>query len=155
MPAFAIAGIGLLGGGVGTRRTPSGRRLWSRAAGFERLLATPSAEERFDYAARQDLFIAYIPYAVALGVAETWAAKYRTATGLEPPVPDWYPTSRDSSPATLYSSSGGLAGFDAAVSASISAYNASQSSSSSSGGSSFSSGGGSWGGGGGGGGGTW
>ena len=153
--AFATAGIGLLGSGVGTRRTPSGRQLWSRAAGFERLLATPSAEDRFDYAARQDLFISYIPYAVALGVAEAWAGKYRTATGSEPPVPDWYPTSRDSSPATLYSSSGGLVGFDAAVSASISAYNASQSSSSSSGGSSFSSSGGSWGGGGGGGGGTW
>lgn len=153
--AFAIAGIGLLAGGVGTRRTPSGRRLWSHAAGFERLLATPSAEDRFDYAAHRDLFIAYIPYAVALGAAEAWAAKYRTATGTEPPIPDWYPASRDSSPATLYSSSGGFTSFDSAVSASISAYTAAQSSSSSSGGSSFSSSGGSWGGGGGGGGGTW
>ncbi|MFZ1175718.1 MAG: DUF2207 domain-containing protein, partial [Mycobacterium sp.] len=153
--AFAIAGIGLLAGGVGTRRTPSGRRIWSRAAGFERLLATPSAEDRFDYAARQDLFISYIPYAVAFGVAETWAAKYRAATGSEPPIPTWYPVSLSSGPATLYSSSGGFASFDSAVSASISAYNASQSSSSGSGGSSFSSSGGSWGGGGGGGGGTW
>ncbi len=153
--AFAIGGIGLLAGGVGTRRTPSGRRLWSRAAGFERLLATPSAEDRFDYAAHRELFIAYIPYAVAFGAAEAWAAKYRTATGTEPPIPAWYPASRDSSPATLYSSPGGFASFDSAVSASISAYTASQSSSSSSGGSSFSSSGGSWGGGGGGGGGTW
>jgi uncharacterized membrane protein YgcG len=153
--AFAIAGIGMLGGGVGTRRTPSGRRLWSRAAGFERLLSTPSSEDRFDYAARRDLFISYIPYAVAFGVADAWAAKYRTATGSEPPMPTWYPVSRDTSPATLYSSSGGFSGFDAAVAASISAYNAAQSSSSGSGGSSFSSGGGSWGGGGGGGGGTW
>jgi len=154
--AFAIAGIGLLAGGVGTRRTPSGRRMWSRAAGFQRLLATPSAEDRFDYSARRDLFISYIPYAVAFGAAEAWAAKYRAATGSEPPIPDWYPVSRDTSPATLYSSSGGFASFDSAVSASISAYNASQSSSSSSsGGSSFSSSGGSWGGGGGGGGGTW
>jgi uncharacterized membrane protein YgcG len=153
--AFAIAGIGLLAGGVGTRRTPSGRRLWSRAAGFERLLATPSAEDRFDYAARKDLFISYIPYAVAFDAAETWAAKYRTATGSEPPIPTWYPVSGSSSPATLYSSSGGFSSFDSAVSASISAYKSAQSSSSGSGGSSFSSSGGSWGGGGGGGGGTW
>jgi uncharacterized membrane protein YgcG len=153
--AFAIGGIGLLGSGVGTRRTLSGRRMWSRAAGFERLLATPSAEDRFDYAARKDLFISYIPYAVAFGVADTWAAKYRAATGSEPPIPTWYPVSRSSRPATLYSSSGGFDSFDSAVSASISAYNASQNSSSSSGGSSFSSSGGSWGGGGGGGGGTW
>lgn len=153
--AFAIGGIGLLAGGVGTRRTPSGRRLWSRAAGFERLLTTPSAEDRFDYAARKDLFISYIPYAVAFDAAEKWAAKYRTATGSEPPVPAWYPVSSGTRPATLYSSSGGFDSFDSAVSASISAYKSAQSSSSSSGGSSFSSGGGSWGGGGGGGGGTW
>ncbi|UXA07644.1 DUF2207 domain-containing protein [Mycobacterium sp. SMC-2] len=153
--AFAIGGIGLLASGVGTRRTPSGRRMWSRAAGFRRLLATPSAEDRFDYSAHRDLFVSYIPYAVAFGVAEAWAAKYRAATGSEPPIPDWYPASRDTSPAALYSSAGGFASFDSAVSASISAYNASQSSSSSSGGSSFSSSGGSWGGGGGGGGGTW
>ena len=152
--AFAIAGIGLLASGVGTRRTPSGRRMWSRAAGFQRLLTTPSAEDRFDYAARKDLFISYIPYAVAFDAAEQWAAKYRTATGSEPPVPTWYPISSDSRAATLYSSDG-FNSFDSAVSASISAYNAAQSSSSSSGGSSFSSSGGSWGGGGGGGGGTW
>ncbi len=153
--AFAIGGIGLLAGGVGTRRTPAGRRLWSRAAGFERLLTTPSAEDRFDYAARKDLFVSYIPYAVAFDAAEKWAAKYRTATGSEPPVPTWYPVASNSRAATLYSSAGGFDSFDSAVSASISAYNAAQSSSSSSGGSSFSSSGGSWGGGGGGGGGTW
>ncbi len=153
--AFAIGGIGLLAGGVGTRRTPSGRRLWSRAAGFERLLTTPSAEDRFDYAARKDLFISYIPYAVAFDAAEKWAAKYRTTTGSEPPIPAWYPVSSGTRPETLYSSSGGFDSFDSAVSASISAYKSAQSSSSSSGGSSFSSGGGSWGGGGGGGGGTW
>lgn len=152
--AFVIAGIGLLGVGVGTRRTPPGRRMWSRAAGFERLLSTPSSEDRFDFAARKDLFTAYIPYAAAFGVADRWAQKYRTATGTEPPNPGWYPVSSTQGPAALYSS-GGPGGFDAAVAASISAYRSAQSSSSGSGGSGFSSGGGSWGGGGGGGGGTW
>lgn len=152
--AFVIAGIGLLGTGVGTRRTPSGRELWSRAAGFERLLDTPSSADRFDFAARKDLFTAYIPYAAAFGVADRWAARYRTAVGAEPPTPVWYPARSSGGPATLYSSSG-FGGFDSAVAASISAYRSAQSSSSGSGGSSFSSGGGSWGGGGGGGGGTW
>jgi len=156
--AFTICGFGLLATGATTRRTPAGRELWSRAAGFRRLLATPSSEDRFDYAARQDLYIAYIPYAVAFGVADKWAAKYRAATNTEPPVPWWYPVPVGQS-AGLYSAgnfSDGLASFNSAVSSSISAYTASQSSSSSSsGGGGWSSGGGSWGGGGGGGGGTW
>lgn len=151
--AFAIGGIGLLATGVGTRRTGIGRKLWSRAAGFERLLSTPSSADRFDYAARSDLFVCYLPYAVAFGVADRWAAKYRTATGAEPPTPTWYPARPSDGPATLYSA-GGFGSFDAALAASISAYQSSQHSSGS-GGSSFSSSGGSWGGGGGGGGGTW
>ncbi len=151
---FAIAGRGLLATGVGTRRTESGRAVWSRAAGFERLLSTPSSEDRFDFSARKDLFTAYIPYAVAFGVADRWAAKYRTATGQEPPIPTWYPAHSSGGASKLYSS-GGFAGFNTALAASIGAYKSATSSSSGSGGSSFSSGGGSWGGGGGGGGGTW
>ncbi|TDH56482.1 DUF2207 domain-containing protein, partial [Mycobacterium eburneum] len=143
---FTIAGLGLWAKGVGTRRTAAGRQLWSRAGGFERLLATPSSEDRFDYAAREDLFIAYIPYAAAFGVADKWAAKYRTATGQEPPTPTWYPVTASDRSAG-WSSPGGLAAFGATVATSIAAYKAAQRSSSSSGGSSFSSGGGSWGGG--------
>ncbi len=149
---FAIAGVWLFATGAGTRRTAAGRRLWSRAGGFERLLSTPSSEDRFDFAARKDLFMAYIPYAVAFGVADTWAAKYRTATGQEPPEVPWYPGTRAGGAAGLYSGTA-LAGLGAAIATSISAYQASQSSSSSSGG--FSSGGGGFGGGGGSGGGSW
>lgn len=150
--AFAIAGFGLFATGVGIRRTPAGRQLWSRAGGFERLLSTPSSEDRFDFAARKDLFIAYIPYAVAFGVADKWAAKYRTATGHEPPEVPWYPVTGASGAAGLYSGAA-LAGLGAAIATSISAYQASQSSSSGSGG--FSGGGGGFGGGGGSGGGSW
>ncbi len=144
--------IGLFAKGVGTRRTEAGRQLWSRAGGFERLLATPSSEDRFDFAASKDLFISYIPYAVAFGVADRWAGKYRIATGQEPPVPMWY-----TGAAGLYSPDG-FTGLNSAVAASISAYmayQAAQASSSGSGGSSWSSSGGSWGGGGGSGGGSW
>jgi hypothetical protein len=144
--AFVLGGLGLMTKGVGTRRTSTGRVVWSQAGGFERLLSTPSAEDRFDYSARKDLFISYVPYAVAFGVADKWAKKYRTATGQEPPVPTWYPYGVGYG--SLYSSGGGFDSFERSVSASIGAYQASQRSSSSSGG-----GGGSFGGGGGGGGG--
>jgi hypothetical protein len=143
--AFVVGGAGLLLPGVGTRRTPSGRELWSRAGGFRRLLATPGAEDRFDFSARRDLYTAYIPYAVAFGCADRWAEKYAAATGTPPPSPAWYPvavgTGWDSGrPASF-------AGFESALASSISAYEASRSSSSG--------GGGGGGRGGGGGGGSW
>ena len=64
------------GAGVGTRRTAAGRRLWSEVGGFHRMLATDSAESRFDFSARKDLYTAYIPFAVAGGAAAMWEAKY-------------------------------------------------------------------------------
>jgi uncharacterized membrane protein len=107
------------------------------------LLSTPSAEDRFDFSARRDLYLAYIPYAVAFGCADAWAEKYAVATGTEPPVPGWYPVTAASG------WDGGRTsfnGFESALASSISAYEATQSSSSSGGGG----GGGSGGGGGGG-----
>ena len=67
--------------GVGTRRTEAGRELWSQAGGFHRMLATDSAETRFDFGARKDLYTAYVPFAVAAGAAALWAKKYETTTG--------------------------------------------------------------------------
>ncbi|WP_099251501.1 DUF2207 domain-containing protein, partial [Mycobacterium sp. shizuoka-1] len=126
--------------GVGSRRTPAGRELWSQAGGFYRMLSTDSAESRFDFAARKDLYTAYIPFAVAGGVAALWARKYQAATNQPPPDPDWY----DSSPGTTWHSAGGggasFDSFESALSSSIGAYTASQSSSSSSSGGGGSSG---------------
>ncbi|WP_131809896.1 DUF2207 domain-containing protein, partial [Mycolicibacterium elephantis] len=120
--------------GVGTRRTAAGRELWSRAGGFHRLLATDSAESRFDFAARRDLYTAYIPFAVAAGAAALWAKKYEAVMGEPAPQPDWYHSS--SSTGWGFSSSSGGGGdfdsFESALSSSIGAYTASQSSSSSS-----------------------
>ena len=79
--------------GVGTRRTPAGRQLWSQAGGFHRLLSTDSAETRFDFGARKDLYSAYVPFAVAAGAAALWAKKYRDTTGDVAPQPDWYNSS--------------------------------------------------------------
>lgn len=167
--AFALPALGVIRGGASTRRTEQARRLWSEAGGFKRMLSTPSSEQRFDFSARHDLYTAYIPWAVAFGVADKWAEKYRFETGEEPPMPtyiggssqdqqDWLESSSSTSVASAVEAS-----FAAAVGSAIGTYMASiapppsSSSSSSSSWSSSSSGGGfsGGGGGGGGGGGSW
>ncbi|HZN79258.1 MAG TPA: DUF2207 domain-containing protein [Mycobacterium sp.] len=154
--AFFLFSIRSWADGVGTRRTETGRELWSRAGGFHRMLATDSSETRFDFGARKDLYSAYVPFAVAAGVAALWAKKYETSTGTPAPQPDWY----NSSSATTWGCAGGSSGpsfdsFESALSSSIGAYTASQSSSSSSGGGGGGFSGGGGGGGGGGGSGSW
>jgi uncharacterized membrane protein YgcG len=120
--AFALGGLGLARRHPGIRRTVAGRELWSRCGGFERFLSTDSAQDRFDFAANKDLFVTYIPYAVAFGVADRWAAKYRLYTDTEPPTPDWYPT--DVSSAAWYADAGGFADLNTAISSSIGVYQA-------------------------------
>ena len=88
--AFAVFGVSLAAPGAGTRRTRTGRDLWSRAGGFKRILSTPSAQDRFDFSGRQELYTAYIPWAVAFGCADEWAEKYRTEMATEPPVPSYF-----------------------------------------------------------------
>jgi hypothetical protein len=153
--AFFLFSAPSWGQGVGSRRTPSGRELWSRAGGFHRMLTTDSAETRFDFGARKDLYTAYVPFAVAAGAAALWAKKYETTTGSPAPQPVWYDSSSPTSWGVVGSSGGSsFDSFESALSSSIGAYTASQSSSSggSSGGGGGSSGGGGSGGGGGGGG---
>ena len=142
--ALVVGGAGLFTTGVGTRRTPRGREMWARSAGFRRLLATSSSEARFDFSARKDLYTAYIPYAVAFGCADAWAEKYRRATGEQPPQPGWYPVGTGGG--GWFGGDGGLGSFESSLSSSVSAYQATQSSSG---------GGGGFSGGGGGGGGSW
>ncbi len=146
---FAVFGLSLLATGSATRRTASGRELWSRVGGFHRILSTDSSQERFDFSGRQEIYTAYIPWAVALGCADEWAAKYRVEMGTEPPTPSYI--------GGYYAgaAAGGMVGsmvdnFSSTVDSAISSYQATQTSSSSGGGG-FSGGGG----GGGGGGGSW
>ncbi|MDI6911022.1 DUF2207 domain-containing protein [Nocardioides sp.] len=148
--AFGIFGAYLAVPAAGTRRTKAGRDLWSRAGGFRRILATPSAKDRFDFSGREELYTAYVPWAVAFGCAEEWAGKYRTEMGAEPPVPSYL------GPAYVGAYTGSVVSsmvddFHSTVSSAISSYEATQKSSSSGGGGGFSGGGG----GGGGGGGSW
>ncbi|WP_300677366.1 DUF2207 domain-containing protein [Nocardioides sp.] len=148
--AFAIFGVSMAATGAGTRRTRSGRELWSQLGGFRRVLSTPSSKDRFEFSGRTDLYTAYIPWAVAFDCAREWAEKYRVETGSEPPVPTYfggYYAAGLMSSGDLTSSL--VADFDSTVNSAIASYSATQSSSSGGGG--FSGGGG----GGGGGGGSW
>lgn len=147
--AFAVLGAPLALPGAGTRRTRQGRELWSRVGGFRRILSTPSSQDRFDFSGREELYTAYIPWAVAFGCADEWAAKYRTEMGAEPPVPRYFGGAYAGAATGSYVSSM-VSDFNSTVSSAISSYQATQSSSSSGGGG-FSGGGG----GGGGGGGSW
>lgn len=146
---FAIAALGVGVSGAGTKRTLAGRELWSRVGGFHRILSTPSAQDRFDFSGRQELYTSYLPWAVAFDCADEWAKKYRIETGQEPPAPDYFPAYAGVHTGAYVSQM--VDSFDSAVSSAISSYNATQSSSSSGGGGGFSGGGG----GGGGGGGSW
>lgn len=148
---FAVGGLGLLAPGAGTLRTASGRDLWSRAGGFRRVLSTPSSKERFDFSGHQDLYTAYVPWAVAFGCADAWAAKYRTETGAEPPVPAYFGSGYVGAHTGAHVDQM-IGDFDSTVSAAIGSYQATQQASSSGGGGGGFSGGG---GGGGGGGGSW
>lgn len=144
--ALAAGAVPLLQTGASTKRTAAGRELWSRVGGFERVLATPSSQERFDFSGREELYTRYIPWAVAFDCADEWAEKYRFETGSEPPAPMYV---------AGYGGYGGhvdsmVHDFESTLSSAISSYQATQRSSSSSGGG-FSGGGG----GGGGGGGSW
>ncbi len=146
---FAMAALSVGATGAGTRRTPAGRDLWSKVGGFKRILSTPSAQDRFDFSGRQELYTAYLPWAVAFDCADEWAKKYRVETGQEPPAPNFLPMYAGAHAGTYVNQM--VDSFDATVSSAISSYEATQSSSSSGGGGGFSGGGG----GGGGGGGSW
>ncbi|HEX4189749.1 MAG TPA: DUF2207 domain-containing protein, partial [Marmoricola sp.] len=70
---FGLTGMSLAFAGAGTKRTAAGRELWSRVGGFHRILSTDSAEARFDFAGKKDLYTSYLPWAVAFDCADKWA----------------------------------------------------------------------------------
>ena len=152
IPGLLAAGAApVMASGASTKRTVKGRDLWSRVGGFYRVLSTPASQNRFDFSGRQELYTAYVPWAVAFDCADQWAAKYRAETGQEPPVPAYFPGYGGAHTGNYTDQM--VNSFSSTVDGAISAYQATQSSSSSGGGGGggFSGGGG----GGGGGGGSW
>ncbi len=124
-----------------SRRTASGFEAKNHLDGFKLFLSVTD-KERFDFhnapEKSPELFMQYLPYAIALGVEEKWAKVFK---GITIPQPDWY-------------SGGSVNAFSAtALTSELTSF--STSFSASSGVSGSSGGGSSGGGGGGGGGGSW
>ena len=84
------------------------------------MLSTPSSELRFDFSARKECFLPYLPYAVAFGVAKQWSAKYTDEVSEPPPTPDWINYS--SQRVTTASLMTAVGTFETTVNSTISAY---------------------------------
>lgn len=140
--AFFSAGM-MIDRGVLTKRTEVGRDVWSRAGGFARFLTTDSSESRFEAAKHLDWYPRYLPWALALGVADAWARRFESQ-GVELPVVPWIAWHGTGA----FSAARMSDSFNSAITSATAAYAASQASS---GGGGFSGGSG----GGGGGGGSW
>ena len=133
--------------------TQLGAKLFDRIRGFRWYLGVAEKQEldaRYKPESRPDLFAAYLPYALALGVGNAWAERFSgalTPAQMEQARPSWYAgAGNDTFNSTSFASfvSSMSSGFGGAIaSASVAP------------GSSSGSGGGSGGGGGGGGGGGW
>ena len=135
-------------------RRPEGSRVLAESKGFELFLRTADANQ-LKYEEGKDLFSAYLPYAIAFGIADLWAKKFEAlaAQGMQVAEPNWM---TGFAVGHFWAASGGFSGavseFSTLASSAVSAPTPG-----SSGGSGFSGGGGgfSGGGGGGGGGGGW
>ena len=132
--------------------TQLGAKLLDRIDGFRWYLGVAEKQEldaRYRPESRPELFAAYLPYALALGVGNAWAQRFAdalTPTQMQAARPEWYVGGSDGFEAA------GFAGFSRDLSSGLGGAIASSSVAP---GSSSGSGGGSGGGGGGGGGGGW
>jgi hypothetical protein len=87
--AYAVMAGPILGRwGVGLTFTRVGAGVRQELAGFRRVLATASADDRGEFARRNDLYFRYLPWALVLGCAEEWKTTSEVVFGasLEP---DW------------------------------------------------------------------
>jgi len=82
----ACGAITLLFSKAMPRKTVLGRRTFMEARGFEEYLRT-AEREQLQQDEKKQLFEAYLPYAISLGVASQWA---RAFSGIYMTPPDWY-----------------------------------------------------------------
>lgn len=115
--AFGLGAIGLGVALVGVvvmcasvaapARTAAGTAVLAQTLGFKQYLETAEANQ-IRWEEGQDIFSRYLPFAMALGVAEHWTTVFESAAASGYPVatPSWYV-----GPAAFWST-GGLAGFN-------------------------------------------
>lgn len=103
--AFFFAGplVGLVVGGFAPfmpARTRAGRREYLRVKGFEEFLGRTEATRFRELQLPEATFERYLPYAMALGVADHWAGLFR---GLLQGPPQWYAGPTGSFDSTVFS----------------------------------------------------
>lgn len=128
---FMFVGLPVLSQSGGQKRTDKGRRLWAESAGFKRTITTNSAENRYNFAARRDLFLTYLPYAIMFDAAEEWERKYEIITVEPESQPGWYRTTSTivgtpTGMVTLIGKDGVITSFNTAITTAIAAYQTSQ-----------------------------
>jgi hypothetical protein len=99
------------------RRTPKGSAMLTETLGFKEFIVTAETD-RMDFAEAEQMFVAYLPYAVVFGAVDRWAERFAelgVATGAA--VGGWYIGSRGFD-AQRFSS--GLSDFSSAVGSSLS-----------------------------------
>lgn len=64
-------------------RTALGTAMTTRGRGFRRLIETPTQQEMAQFAERHDVFMEYLPYAIAFGCSSQWAKRFE-ALGIAP-----------------------------------------------------------------------
>jgi uncharacterized membrane protein YgcG len=70
-------------------RTSVGSAMYSRVLGFKRFLN--AGEDRLEHAERTQLFIDFLPYAIAMGIVDQWTKRFADLGEL--PALDWYQSS--------------------------------------------------------------
>ena len=94
---YGLAGLPLVAAGVGVIivgrklpvRTALGTATAGRCRGFAEFVRSPTQAAMAQFAEREDLFIQYLPYAVALGATTGWAKAFGDLGQLPPPML-WY-----------------------------------------------------------------
>jgi hypothetical protein len=91
IPGLAVALVGLAqaaGAGYMPRRTPVGSQLLQHALGF-RLYMRTAETYRQRFAEKENLFTAFLPYAIVFGCVERWAKAFE-GLGTQPGQTGWY-----------------------------------------------------------------
>jgi uncharacterized protein (TIGR04222 family) len=127
---FALAAVPLVVAAVALavghrwmpHRTPKGSQLLSRTLGFREFIRTAEAG-RMEFAEEENLFVAYLPYAVVFGAVDKWARAFATvgaaaAAGAGVTGGYWYVT-HSGRPPDLGNLANGLATFSNSVGGSL------------------------------------
>ena len=92
--AFALGAVGLgaiVLGRFAPARTADGHAVLVQSQGFRQYLETAEADQ-IKFEEGEDIFSRYLPYAIAFGCADRWAAVFRelASRGVAMPQPTWY-----------------------------------------------------------------